>query len=202
MTLSASLSRLSAIGVVLMLMSGVAPAQSGGAPSTPDKSSAPGAQGLGGERGPRFGMMRPGFMMGPGLMRAGIWNGRFDGPCDPSVAGIAEWRVDEIERVVRPTDTQRAALADLRAASTKAAQALASACPREIPQTSAQRMAFMETRMEAMLAAIKIVRPAFEAFYATMTDEQKVRLDSVAPQRRGGIGGGTGSSRKGIATSG
>jgi hypothetical protein len=86
---------------------------------------------------------------------------------------------------VRPTDTQRAALADLRAASTRAAEALASACPRDIPRTSAQRMAFMERRMEAMLAAIKIVRPTFEAFYATMTDEQKARLDSVGPRRWG-----------------
>ena len=37
----------------------------------------------------------------------------------------------------------------------------------------------------AMLAAIKIVRPAFEAFYATMTEEQKARLDSVGPRRWG-----------------
>jgi LTXXQ motif family protein len=87
--------------------------------------------------------------------------------------------------VVRPTDTQRAALADLRAASTKTAEALTSTCPREIPQTSAQRMAFMEKRMEAMLEAIKTVRPAFEAFYDTMSDEQKARLDSVGPRRWG-----------------
>jgi hypothetical protein len=46
-------------------------------------------------------------------------------------------------------------------------------------------MAFMEKRMEAMLEAIKAVRPAFEAFYATMTDEQKARLDSVGPRRWG-----------------
>jgi LTXXQ motif family protein len=46
-------------------------------------------------------------------------------------------------------------------------------------------MAFMERRMEAMLAAIKIVRPTFEAFYATMSDEQKARLDSVGPRRWG-----------------
>jgi hypothetical protein len=131
-------------------------------------------------------MMRPGFMMGPGMMRGGgMWGGRFDGPCDPSVAGVAEWRIDEIERVVRPTDAQRTALADLRTASTKAAAALTNACPREIPQTSAQRMAFMEKRMEAMLEAIKTVRPTFEAFYATLSDEQKARLDSVGPRRWG-----------------
>jgi hypothetical protein len=49
--------------------------------------------------------------------------------------------------------------------------------------------------MEAMLAVIKIVRPAFEAFYATMSEEQKARLDSVGPAAGAGIGGGTGSLR-------
>lgn len=185
-TTSGSLSRLSAIVIVLISATGVASAQSGVAPSTPDGSGAPEAQPSGPGRGPGFGMMRPGFMMGPGMMRgASMWNGRFDGPCDPSIAGIAEWRVDEIERVVQPTDAQRAALADLRTASAKAAEELTRACPREIPQTSAQRMAFMERRTEAMLAAIKIVRAAFEAFYATMTEEQTARLDSVGPRRRG-----------------
>jgi hypothetical protein len=185
-TAGGSLSRLSAIGIVLMLATGAASAQSGAAPSTPDRSGTAGAQGFSPGWGPGSGMMRPGFMMGPGMMRGpGMWGGRFDGPCDPSVAGIAEWRIDEIERVVRPTDAQRAALADLRAASTKAAEALRSACPREIPQTSAQRMAFMEKRMEVMLEALKTVRPAFEAFYATMSDEQKARLDSVGPRRWG-----------------
>jgi hypothetical protein len=125
-------------------------------------------------------------MVGPGMMRgAGMWGGRFDGPCDPSVAGMAEWRIDEIERVVRPTDAQRTALGDLRAASAKALDALKSACPLEIPHTSAQRMAFMEKRMEAMLEVIKIVRPAFETFYAEMSDEQKARLDAVGPHRWG-----------------
>ena len=186
MTVKSSLLYVSAIALVLVLATGAASAQSGPAPSTPDRSGTLGAQGLAPGWGPGLGMMGPGFMMGPGMMRGhGMWGGRFDGPCDPSVAGIAEWRIDEIERVVRPTDAQRTALADLRAASTKAAAALTGACPREIPQTSAQRMTFMEKRMEAMLEAIKTVRPAFEAFYATLSDEQKARLDSVGPRRWG-----------------
>jgi LTXXQ motif family protein len=186
MTVRSSLSCVSAIALVLVLAAGAASAQSGPAPSTPDRSGTAGAQGLATGGGGSFGTMRPGFMMGPGMMRGpGMWAGRFDGPCDPRAAGIAEWRIDEIERVVRPTDTQRAALADLRAASTKAATALTSACPRETPQTSAQRMAFMERRMEAMLEAVKAVRPAFEAFYATLSDEQKARLDAVGPRRWG-----------------
>jgi len=186
MTVRSSLSCLSAIGMVLVLATGTASAQSGAAPSTPDRSGTPEAQGLGPGSAPIFGMMRPGFMMGPGMMHGpGMWGGRFDGPCDPRVAGLAEWRIEEIERVVRPAETQRAALADLRAASTKAAETLRSACPREVPRTSAQRMAFMEKRMEVMLEAIKTVHPAFEAFYATMSGEQKARLDSVGPRRWG-----------------
>jgi hypothetical protein len=114
-----------------------------------------------------------------------MWGGRFDGPCDPGFAGMAEWRIDEIERMVQPTVAQRAALAELRTASAKAADALKSACPHEIPQTSVQRMAFMEKRMEAMLEAVKTIRPAFETFYASMSDEQKARLDAVGPRRWG-----------------
>jgi hypothetical protein len=129
-------------------------------------------------------MMARGFMMGPGMMHgAGMWGGRFAGPCDPGAAGLAGWRIDQIERVVRPTDAQRAALSDLRAASTKAAEALAGACPRDVPASSAERLSFMEKRMEAMLEAIKTVRPAFEALYASLSDEQKARLDAAGPRR-------------------
>jgi hypothetical protein len=131
-------------------------------------------------------MMGPGFMMGPGMMHgSGMWGGRFAGPCDPGAAGFAGWRVDQIERVVRPTEAQRTALGDLRTASTKAAEAFADACPREVPRTSTERLGFMEKRMEAMLQAIKAVRPAFDAFYAALSDEQKARLDSVGPRRWG-----------------
>jgi LTXXQ motif family protein len=179
---AASLSRLSAIGIVLLSAAGTALAQSPGAPSAAEKAGAPATR-----AGDGWGFgMHPGFMMGPGMMQGrGIWGGRFDGPCDPGVAGMAEWRIDEIERVVRPTEAQRTALADLRAASAKAAEALKTACPRDLPPTSAQRMAFMENRMDAMLDAIRAVRPAFEAFYAAMSDEQKARLDGLGPRRWG-----------------
>jgi hypothetical protein len=43
----------------------------------------------------------------------------------------------------------------------------------------------MQTRMEAMLEAIKTARPAFEAFYGTLTDEQKQRLDAIGPRHWG-----------------
>jgi hypothetical protein len=36
----------------------------------------------------------------------------------------------------------------------------------------------MEKRMDTMLQAIRTMRPALEAFYATLSDEQKASLDS------------------------
>jgi len=51
--------------------------------------------------------------------------------------------------------------------------------------SSVERLDFMEKRMEAMLQAIKTVRPAFETFYASLGDDQKARLDSVGPRRWG-----------------
>jgi hypothetical protein len=41
----------------------------------------------------------------------------------------------------------------------------------------------MEKRMDAMLQSVKTIRLPLEAFYATISDEQKARLDS--PPRRG-----------------
>jgi hypothetical protein len=124
----------------------------------------------------------PGMMMGPGMMGQGMMGA---GMCDPRAAGLAEWRIETIERAVRPTESQRKALDDLKAASTKAAETIAAACPRDLPETAPARLELMEKRLDAMLAAIKTVRPAFDAFYASLTAEQKTALDRVGPRRWG-----------------
>lgn len=126
----------------------------------------------------------PGMMMGPGMMG---WGGRrgMGWMCSPQGAGLAEWRMERIEELVKPTEAQRKALDDLRAASTKAAETIKAACPNEWPSSAPGRLEFMEKRMEAMLTAVKTVRPAFDAFYATLNDEQKARLNSGGPRRWG-----------------
>ncbi len=133
------------------------------------------------DRGPGWG---PGMMMGPGMMG---WRGAggMTGLCDPRAAGMAEWRMERIERLVKPTDAQRAALNELRTASTKAAETISAACPREFPASASARMEMMEKRLETMLAAMKTVRPAFDAFYATLNDEQKARINSGGPRHWG-----------------
>jgi hypothetical protein len=153
-----------------------APAPAPGAGSPPAAAPGPGG-------GPGYGW-GPGMMMGPGMMGWG-GPGGMGMLCNPRAAGLAEWRMERIERLVQPTEAQRAALNDLRAASTKAAEQISAACPREFPASATARMELMEKRLEVMLAAVKTVRPAFDAFYATLSQEQKARLDQAGPRRWG-----------------
>ena len=60
-----------------------------------------------------------GGMMGPGMMN---WRIMGRNICDPRAAGLAEWRLETIERTIQPTDAQRLALTELKAASAKAAR--------------------------------------------------------------------------------
>jgi hypothetical protein len=131
----------------------------------------------GGGSGPRTGgpgMMGQGMMMGPAAMDRRSFNRM----CSPGAAGFAQWRIERIEQAIRPTDAQRAKFDEYKAASAKAAEAIRDACPTDVPTTIVGRMAAMEKRFDAMSAAVKTVRPTLEAFYATLSDEQKARLDS------------------------
>ena len=154
------------------------PAGPGPGAGGPPPAAGPGPGGPGGGPGRGWG---PGMMMGPGMMG---WGGRggMGMLCDPRAAGLAEWRMERIDRLVQPTEAQKTALNDLRTASTKAAEQIAAACPRDLPASPTARMELMEKRLEVMLAAMKTVRPAFDAFYATLTDEQKARINTGGPR--------------------
>lgn len=123
--------------------------------------------------GPVGAIMRQG-MMGPWVM------GRhsFGGICNQATSGFAGWRADRIAELAKPTDAQRASFDEFRVASIKSADILRTACQADIPETIVDRTEAMERRMDATLQAVRNVRPALEAFYATLSDEQKARLDS------------------------
>ena len=103
--------------------------------------------------------------------------------CSPRAIGFAEWRIDRLERLLKLTEAQRPKFDELKTASSKTIEAMRAACPTETPKTALDQMAIMEKRLDAMLAAVKTMRPPMEAFYATLDDQQKKRLDS-------GIGSG------------
>ena len=123
----------------------------------------------------------PGMMMGPWSMGGS----HLRNMCSPRGMGFAEWRVQRMERMLKPTDAQKAKLEDLKKATEKAAEVMSAACPTEPPSSPAARLEFMEKRTEAMLTALKTIRPAFDAFFATLTDEQKAQFDAIGPRGRG-----------------
>jgi hypothetical protein len=103
--------------------------------------------------------------------------------CDPRSAGFAEWRFDRIDQAVKVTETQRPLFEALKTASAKAQETVRASCPTDWPSTAPGRLAAMEKRHEAMLQATKVVRPALDAFYASLTDEQKARFERVGPRQ-------------------
>ena len=122
----------------------------------------------------------PGVLTGPGTM----------GPrgyrrlCTPRSVGLYEWQVRWLERVVRPTEAQRAALNDLQSASSKALATMATACKAEMPTTTKAELEMMDNRLETMSQAVKTLRPAFDAFYASLDRQQQQRLDVFGPRHR------------------
>src|SRR5215470_3688816 len=123
----------------------------------------------------------PGTMAGAGTM----------GPtgyrrlCAPLSVGLSEWRMQWIERLLKPTDAQKTALNDLLVASTKAKEMIAAACPKETVETTSVQLAVMKRRVAGLLDALKIVRPAYDKFYASLDSQQKARLDALGPGRHG-----------------
>ena len=100
------------------------------------------------------------------------------------VAIIDSHEPRRIERSVKPTEAQRGKFDELKVASNKASETMRAACPNEAATTAPGRMAAMEKRLDAMLQAVKTIRPALEAFYATLNDEQKALLDTPLGRMR------------------
>lgn len=102
--------------------------------------------------------------------------------CSAQAAGLTAWPVEQIAQTVQVNDSQRAALDGLKAATAKAVDILQSACPSELPSTPTGRLAAMGLRLDAMLQAVQIIRPALDAFYQSLDDEQKARFNALGPE--------------------
>jgi LTXXQ motif family protein len=101
--------------------------------------------------------------------------------CSNSASDLTDWPIERISEVVQPTEAQRPALDELRAASQKAIDILKAGCPNDLPSTPTGRLAAMESRIKVMLQAVQTVRPPLERFYQLLSDEQKARLNAVSP---------------------
>jgi LTXXQ motif family protein len=99
--------------------------------------------------------------------------------CTGQTTGLTDWPIEQIARAVEPNDAQRTALDQFKDATAKALDVLKAACPTELPSTPVGRLAAMHQRLEAMLQAVRIVRPALENFYGLLNDEQKARFNAL-----------------------
>jgi hypothetical protein len=104
--------------------------------------------------------------------------------CGDDSRDVAGLPIDLVAEVVEPTEAQRAALAELGSTSLTAAQNIKAACPTSISLTAPNRLASMQQRIEAMLAAVATVRPALDKFYGLLDDEQKSRLTAIGEDQR------------------
>jgi len=95
---------------------------------------------------------------------------------------VMAWPNEQIDRIVRPDDGQRARLEALQSAAAQAADAISAACPSEVPATPPGRLEAVGHRLQAMLQAVETIRPALSDFYAALNDDQKARFNTMGTQ--------------------
>jgi len=137
-----------------------------------------------GWHGPRFGG-REGMMERHAMMRP-FGMAHF---CGPNGGRMGEFMVERVERATQPTAEQRPGFDKLKEAIGKASETMRGACTTERPVTPTGRLEAAEKRLAAMLDAVRTVRPALDAYYGSLNDEQKARLTLAQRMGRGMDGG-------------
>jgi TolA-binding protein len=102
--------------------------------------------------------------------------------CSNPDRGITAWPFAEITSALRPTSEQRALLDQLKSAAAHAADALKNSCSDSYALTPPGRLRAMINRISATLEAVRMVRPALEAFYNALSDEQRARFNTLSPR--------------------
>ena len=110
--------------------------------------------------------------------------------CDQRAASFSQLPVERIEETIRLTQQQRGAFDTLKSASSKAASEIRTSCPSQMPQTVVDRLGAVDTRLIALLLAVKTLHPALDEFYASLDDEQKAHFNTMGqPWSRSSRGG-------------
>ena len=104
--------------------------------------------------------------------------------CGGLAPGVVSLPIDQIERAIRPTDTQVAMLDGLKAASAQADNILRASCPTEVPLTPIAQLDAIMKRIQAMSQAVQILRPPLTTLYDSLDDEQKDKFAAVGTQTK------------------
>jgi hypothetical protein len=109
--------------------------------------------------------------------------------CNQQSGDVAKLPVERIEQVVQPNGQQQQdAFNALKQASHDAAEQLQASCPKEVPQTPVARLDAVKTRLEAMVEAMKTIRPKLQDFYTSLSDEQKAKFNIMGPAQSAASG--------------
>ena len=99
--------------------------------------------------------------------------------CGDQAANFTRLPVQSIEEIIKPTGQQQNAFDKLRQVSENAADELRASCPAQTAQTPVARLDAMDNRLQAMVRAVKTVRPVLGTFYASLSDDQKAQFNSM-----------------------
>src|SRR5262245_11948714 len=112
---------------------------------------------------------------------------------DPTA--MAPWPNEQIERRLRPTKEQRQSLQTLQMTTQGMAKLLIDSCPKAMPSTAVDRLDAAEKRLNVMLYAARVVKPALHAFYDSLSPEQKTRFTALGGERRNSARGARSAAR-------
>jgi hypothetical protein len=103
--------------------------------------------------------------------------------CAAAQPAAFQWPGSEIEAKLHLNVPERAALEVVQDATVRAADMLKVTCQPDDVVTPPARLFTLAKRLDTMLQAVKLVRPAIENFYATLSDEQKAQFEAIGPKR-------------------
>jgi len=101
---------------------------------------------------------------------------------DPSA--MAPWPNQQIERRLKPSNEQRQSFQTLQMTTQGMARQLMASCPKASPANPLDRLDAAEKRLNAMLYAVRVVGPALQAFYDSLSPEQKTRFTALGTESR------------------
>lgn len=78
-----------------------------------------------------------------------------------------------IAAIIKLSDTQKAALDELKKAARGFSDDMSRACAGDTPMDIPAKLAASDKRLDAALGGIRKLKPAAEKFYGTLDDEQK-----------------------------
>ncbi|HZE56190.1 MAG TPA: Spy/CpxP family protein refolding chaperone [Bradyrhizobium sp.] len=104
--------------------------------------------------------------------------------CTQPGTGITAWPFAEINSKVGLNADQKRLLDQVRSAGQAAATVFKASCPTKnaFAMTPPGRLEAMTLRLTATLEAVQTVKPAMEAFYNSLSDEQKERFNEIGPK--------------------